>query len=165
MKIKSKNIVTTAAAAAVILVVTWSLRIPIPATNGGYVNPGDIAIYLTVFILGGPEAILAAAVGSALADLFSGAVVYIAPTFVIKGCMAAAASAILRKKTVNRYGTACILGGAVMTAGYWLFEYFVFGTAYAAGSVPSNIIQWISAAVISIIFYPAARRLAPLIRR
>ncbi len=129
---------------ALVFIVTWSLRIPIPATSGGYINLGDIVIYLAALAVGGVEEILGAAIGSALSDLLGGAAVYIIPTFVIKGLMAAAALVIIRsKKTAVRYILACLTGGAIMTAGYGVYEYILFGFAYAAASLPMNIMQWL----------------------
>jgi hypothetical protein len=45
-----------------------------------------------------------------------------------------------------------------MTAGYAVFEIFVFGFAYALTSVPYNLAQWGGNVVIAILLYPLAVR-------
>jgi uncharacterized membrane protein len=164
MKNNVKRLAAGAVIIAFIFTVTWSFRVPIPATNGGYINLGDVIIYIAAFTVGGPEAVIGAAIGSALADLLGGAIVYILPTFFIKGLMAAIALLIIRKKTFIRYILACLSGGAIMTAGYGIYEYFVFGFAYAAGSLPMNILQWLGGTVIAAALYPAVRRLSLIIK-
>jgi uncharacterized membrane protein len=165
MRDNVRRIVYGAALAALVFAVTWSVRIPIPATNGGYVNFGDVAIYMSSYVFCGPLAVLGAAIGSALADLLAGATVYIVPTFVIKGLMAAAAVRIIKKggKKAAGYILACAAGGAVMTAGYALFELAFFGPAYAAASLLPNALQWLGGAAIASALYPAAKRLAPIV--
>jgi uncharacterized membrane protein len=161
----TKRIVKGAVISALVFIVTWSLRIPVPATSGAYINPGDAVIYITSFLIGGPEAIIGAAIGSALADLLAGAAVYIFPTFIIKGIMALITSALLLKRSNIRYIIACLLGGAVMTLGYGAYELFVFGSAYAIGSLPANLIQWAGGSIIAIAFLPALKKLYPLMSK
>lgn len=69
--------------AALVFVMTYFPKIPVPVT-GGYVHLGDGAIFLSVLLLG-PLGIPAAAVGSMLSDLIGGYMVYVLPTFLIKG--------------------------------------------------------------------------------
>jgi uncharacterized membrane protein len=165
MKNSVKRLATGAVIIALIFTVTWSFRVPIPATNGGYINLGDVIIYITAFAVGGPEVVIGAAVGSALADLLGGAMVYILPTFFIKGLMAAISLLFIsRKKTAVRYILACLTGGAIMTAGYGIYEYFFFGFAYAAGSLPLNMLQWLGGTVIAAVLYPAVKHLSSVIR-
>lgn len=72
--------------AALVFVMTYFPKIPVPVT-GGYVHLGDGAIFLSVLLLG-PLGIPAAAVGSMLSDLIGGYMVYVLPTFLIKGLVA-----------------------------------------------------------------------------
>lgn len=157
----SKNIrrlTYTAIAAAIVFVITRLIVIPITA-SGAYVNFGDIAIYVTSYLLGGPIAALASAVGSSLADLTAGAAIYAPATFVIKGLMGLTAGLLMRKKKFWSYGLACLTGGAIMTLGYAIYEYFIFGYAYAIGDVPSNLIQWGASVAAALILFPVAQRI------
>jgi uncharacterized membrane protein len=81
------RVIQTALLAAIVFVVTYLIRIPLPFTAGGSLNLGDTPIYLAAYLLGGPAGAVAGALGSALSDLASGAVFYVAPTAVIKGAM------------------------------------------------------------------------------
>jgi uncharacterized membrane protein len=117
-KNSAKRIAAGAVIAALVFIVTWSLRIPIPATNGGYVNLGDIVIYIAAFAVGGFEAVAGASIGSALSDLLGGAAVYVYPYVYYQGLMAALVLAInggKNEKKALRYVLSCLAGGAVMT--------------------------------------------------
>jgi uncharacterized membrane protein len=159
-----RTITVSAITAAVIFLVTWTIRIPVPATAGGYVNFGDVVIYISAFMLGGPTAAIAAAVGSALADTAAGAVIYIPATFVIKGLMGLICGYISSSKKFSMYAVSAIVGGAVMTAGYGLYELAVFGAEYAASSLPFNMIQWAGSAAAAIVLFPVIKRLSNAIR-
>jgi uncharacterized membrane protein len=159
MNNKIKKITYSAIAAAIIFIVTWTIKLPVPATSGAYINLGDSMIYLSAYLLGGPIGAIAAAVGSALADTAAGAGVYIPATFVIKGLIGLIFGYMLKKKSFPMYAIACVLGGAVMTAGYALYETAVFGFAYAVVSLPFNLIQWAGSIIVAIVLYPMAARI------
>jgi uncharacterized membrane protein len=162
---KTTSIALTAVIAALIFVVTFTVRIPIPATSGGYVNIGDVMIYICAYLLGGPYAAVAAAVGSGFADLAAGAAIYIAPTFIIKGLMGLAAGSISRNRGFKYYLVACVVGGAIMIAGYALFEYFFFGAAYALAGLPFNAIQWGGSVAITLALYTVAKKVKRYLRK
>ncbi len=156
MSKKIRIITFSAVSAAIIFIGTWVFKIPIPGTSG-YINLGDSMIYISAFLLG-PVAAAAAAIGSALADLAGGYAVYIPATLIIKGLMGLIFALLSRKRAFAPYAVACVTGGAVMTAGYAVFEIFVFGFAYALTSVPYNLAQWGGNVVIAILLYPLAVR-------
>ncbi len=56
MDVKTRRLTTTAVTAALVYVVTILLVIQIPAVKGAYFNLGDVIIYCSAFILGGPYA-------------------------------------------------------------------------------------------------------------
>jgi uncharacterized membrane protein len=156
---KTKTMIFTAIMATMIFVVTWTVRIPIPfSSGGGYLNMGDVMIYICAYLLGGPHAAIAAAVGSGFADLTAGAVIYIAPTCIIKGMMGLVAGAISKGRGFTYYLLSGIAGGAIMIAGYAAFEYFFFSPAYALASLPFNAIQWGGCAVITAAVYTIAKK-------
>ena len=82
-----KRIVRIAMMAALIFAGTYTFKIPI-AITGGYTHLGDCAIFVGVMLLGRKDGALAAALGAALSDLLSGAMLWVLPTFIIKGIMA-----------------------------------------------------------------------------
>lgn len=75
----------SAAAAVLIFAMTAFPKVPIPL---GYAHLGDAVIFLCALCLRRREAGLAAAIGSALADLMGGFPVWIIPTLIIKYIMA-----------------------------------------------------------------------------
>ena len=86
MKTKTQKIVMAAMLAALVCVATMIVKIPSPLK--GYLNLGDCVVLLSGWILSPVYGFLAAGIGSALADLFSGYVTYAPATFIIKGIMA-----------------------------------------------------------------------------
>lgn len=154
-----KRISYTAIAAAIIFIVTWTIKLPVPATSGAYINLGDAMIYLSAYLLGGPIAAVAAAIGSALADTVAGYVIYVPATFVTKGLMGLIFGYMVKNKNLPMYIVACIVGGAVMTAGYALYETALFGFTYALTSLPFNLIQWAGGDIVAVLLYPVAQRL------
>ena len=156
---KTRKIALAAVFAAATLVMTMFVSIPIPSTSG-YVNLGDSVIYAAAFALGGPIAALAAAIGSALADILLGAAVYAPATAVIKGLMALAVGTMLHQHvSFKRYIIAAVVGSIIMIAGYWLYETVVFGLDYAAFGVPFNCLQGGGSLIISAVLYSGLRKL------
>src|SRR5574344_426268 len=87
MKTKTQKIVMAALFAALTCVATFSIRIPIVATNG-YIHPGDAIVVLTGLLLGPVYGFMAAGIGSALADALGGYWLYVPVTFFVKGIIA-----------------------------------------------------------------------------
>ena len=154
-----KKIVMTALFAALACVATMSIRIPTPGT-GGYIHPGDAIVILSGVILGPGSGLLAAGIGSAMADLLGGYFIYVPITFAIKGIIAFIAGMIYQKlgKTAKSQYTAVILGGIVdiifVAGGYFLCEIPLYGAASAAASIPANLIQGLSGLIIAFVLYP-----------
>jgi len=89
MKNTTQKIVISSMFAALVCVATMLIKIPSPLK--GYINLGDGIVLLAAWILPLPYGMAAAGLGSALADLFSGYVVYAPATFIIKALMAVVA--------------------------------------------------------------------------
>lgn len=136
----------TAMLAALTCVATMIIKIPSPLK--GYINIGDCVVLLAGWSLSPIYGFLAAGLGSALADVFSGYVTYAPATFIIKGVMALIAYygfELLRKKASSI--PAQIVSGAVaeawMVMGYFLFEGFLYGFAPSVVNIPPNGVQGI----------------------
>ena len=95
-KQKLKRMVRGALLAAIVAAMTMLIKLPVPAT-GGYVHPGDGAIFLAAYLMG-PWAAIPAALGSALADILGGYAVYAIPTALIKGAMGWIAGRLIAEK-------------------------------------------------------------------
>lgn len=114
----------------------------------GYVNAGDIIVLLAAFSLSLPEAVAAAAIGSATADLICGYAIYAPATFIIKGVMVICAVAL--KKGLNKISVpspiaiflSCVCAELCMALGYLIYEWTVLGYGIAAlSSTIPNLIQ------------------------
>jgi uncharacterized membrane protein len=119
--------------AALIFVATYFVKLPMVMTNG-YVHLGDGFILLAASMLGW-AAVPAAAIGSMLADLLGGYAMYLAPTFIIKGAVAAVAVLALRTKHEWLRVLGLIAAEAVMVGGY-------FGLSWATGWPPLPQACW-----------------------
>lgn len=139
-KTNVQRLVTAALFAALICIATMVFAIPLP--GGGFANLGDCFVITGGILLGSPLGVLAAAIGSALADLLKGYVAYAPATFVIKGVMALAAYGIyvLRAKKVNAATSvlSSIAAEIIMIGGYYIYECFALGAKTAAIDVPGN---------------------------
>ena len=147
----TRRIVMAAMLAALACVATMIVKIPSPLK--GYINLGDCIVLLAGWSLSPLYGFLAAGIGSALADLFSGYVTYVPATFVIKGLMALIAyllHGVLRKKMKQL--ASWIISGAVaevwMVVGYLLFEGILYGFAPSLVNVPANAVQGIAGLVL-----------------
>ena len=154
MKTNTQKIVTASMLAALCCVATMIIKIPSPLK--GYINLGDCVVLLSGWILPPVYGFFAAGIGSALADLFSGYVVYAPVTFIIKGIMAIIAHFCF-KGMHNKLGStpSAVIGGALaeieMILGYFVFEGFMYGFAPSAVNIPANGVQGIAGIVIGII--------------
>ena len=168
---QTKKMVMAALMAALTVVATMVIRIPSLGPNG-YVNIGDTMVLLSAWILGGWYGAAAAAIGSAMADLFCGYTFYAPGSFVIKAAMALSASLLLKawhawtqkKAARNISGTAknihsttgYLLSGIpaelLMIGGYFLYESLLLGYGWAAmAAVISNCFQGISNIILGTI--------------
>lgn len=159
----TKKIILTALFAAVTCVFTMIHLFPSPL--GGYIHIGDCFVLLSGFILGPIYGSIAAATGSALADLFAGYAGYAAATFIIKFLMAFFASLLFKtllKAKLPIVGR--ILGGlaaeAVMIGGYYLFSAVFLGVGFvmALETIPGDAIQGAIGIIMAIIISEILRK-------
>lgn len=154
MKTKTQKIVLAALLASLTCVATMIIKIPSPLK--GYLNLGDCVVLLSGWLLSPLYGFFAAGVGSALADVFSGYIIYAPATFAIKGAMAVVADfafKLLSKKAGNLPSR--IVGGAlseaVMVLGYFIFEGFMYGFIPSAVNIPANVIQGVAGLILGIV--------------
>lgn len=154
MNTQTKKVVMAALMAALACVATMIIKIPSPLK--GYINLGDCIVLVAGWMLSPTYGFLAAGLGSALADMFSGYVTYAPATFVIKGLMAIIAFygfKLLHKKLGN-LPSRIISGVAaeiMMILGYFVFEGFLYGFVPSMVNIPANGVQGIAGLVIGIV--------------
>ena len=143
-----KKLVFNGLMIALVFLTTYFTRIPTPLP-GGYFNLGDAMIMLAAVFLGPIGGMIAGAIGSSLADLAAGAMLFVPVTFVVKGLEGLVVGLLTIKyhqsvkmqqpaenqqeadkgkaQTAAKYKlvVAVILGGIIMVAGYFFAEAFV----------------------------------------
>ena len=143
----TQKLVFAALLAALTCVATMIIKIPSPLK--GYINLGDCVVLTAGWMLSPLYGFLAAGLGSALADLFSGYFVYAPATFLIKGLMALAAWGIykmLSKKTNNPVSRiiSAVVAELIMIGGYYIFEGFMYGFEASLVNMPANAVQGVA---------------------
>lgn len=144
---KLKLLVTASMLAALSCVATMVIQIPTPTQ--GYLHLGDAVVLLCGWLLGPLWGTLAAGIGSMLADIFSGYILYAPATFIIKAAVALLAcllhralSVFLKKFPIISLFLSALCAEIIMVLGYFVFEATVVGYGWAAAAgIPANIVQ------------------------
>ena len=150
---KTKKLVIAALMAALACVVTMIVKVPSPLK--GYVNLGDCIVLIAGWILSPAYGFMAAAIGSAMADVFSGYVLYAPATFVIKGLMALVVC-YGYKLCSKKFGDlpsriiSGILAEIFMVLGYYVFEGFLYGFIASLVNIPANAVQGVAGLIIGV---------------
>lgn len=140
----TRNMVMTSLLMALICIATMIIKIPSPLR--GYLNLGDCVVLLAGWMLSPVYGFLAAGLGSAFADIFSGYIMYVPATFLVKGLMALIAShgfRLLHKKA-GLLLSRIVSGMAAeiwMLIGYCIFESILYGFVPAVFNIPANAVQ------------------------
>ena len=162
MHSKIKKLVIAALMAAMVCVATMIIKVPSPMK--GYLNIGDCIVLLCGWMLAPGYGFLAAGLGSALADVFSGYITYASATFLIKGTMSLIAFACykLLSKRISKLPSQ-IIGGVLaevtMVLGYYVFEGFLYGFVPSAVNIPANAVQGAAGFVLGIVLIKVFERL------
>lgn len=146
--VQAKKIVIAALFAALCCVATLIIQIPVSVT-GGYINLGDSIVLVSAWTLGPVYGTVAAAVGSALADLLTGYAIYAPATFVIKGLMALCAYGVFSaldkgrgKSLILATAVSALVGELIMVSGYFAFSALILGNGLAAlSTIYGDLIQ------------------------
>ena len=144
--ISTRKIVICAMLTALTTLATIVIQIPSPMN--GYVNLGDVVVLFATFIMGPVYGTVSAGLGSFLADILTGYVVYAPATLIIKAGMALACyfTFAALKKVIKSDLAPMVVGGVVaeliMVAGYFLSASLLMGEGIAAAArIPGNLIQ------------------------
>jgi len=152
---KLRKLVYSGLMAALVTVGTMAIRIPTPTK--GYIHIGDSVVYLCGIVLGPLYGAVAAGLGSLLADILAGYVVYAPATLVIKFLDAMLAGFIYLRLTNNNpaaskklaaFSLAVFFGGLIMVLGYLAFESMLYGFPTAALGIVPNITQAVGGGIL-----------------
>lgn len=150
---RTKKTVIAAMFASLACVATMIIKIPSPLN--GFINLGDGVVLLAGWLLSPFYGMLAAGIGTSLADIFLGYVSYAPATLVIKSLMAVVAFFVFRmlNRKIGNLPARIVSGIAaemVMIVGYFVFEgLFLYGFAASMVNIPSSIIQGVAGLIIS----------------
>ena len=151
---KTQNIALAAVFAAAITALTM-VHLPLPS-EAGYVHIGDSMIYLAASFLPGPYALVAAAIGGALADMSFGYFNWMPFTFVIKALNVVPFLIYYKhsKKGQQKIISLpsilmCLVSGVVTIVMYFFASWIVYGNAATAMlDVPGSVVQAVGSTVI-----------------
>ena len=153
MKSKTQKIIMASMLASLCCVATMIIKVPSPLN--GYINLGDVVVLLSGWLLSPVLGFCSAGIGSALADVFSGYMVYAPATFVIKGVMALVCGLTFKAMSKNgkNFVPAVITGiiaEIIMIGGYYVFEGFLYGFIPSLANIPANAVQGVAGIVVSV---------------
>lgn len=152
-----KLLVRYAVLIALTTVMTIVIHIPTIGTEG-YLNLGDMVVFLAAIILGKKGGFIVGGFGSAMADLLLGYTHYVPITLIVKGLEGFIAGSLLETEIGQRKPIiATSIAGIFMAFGYFVPEIFMYGKA-AIASIPGNIVQGLLGAVTSVVLYTALKR-------
>ena len=147
--------------AALVAVATALVQIYIPATRG-YLNFGDIMIFVSAFTFGPIVGGFAGGIGSAISDAATGYAYFSPFTLIIKGAEGLIAGIISNRLSKKRDILAVVVAGSEMVTGYFLAEFFGLSEGYAAFvEVPANILQIAVGGTVGVLVAVILRRRLP----
>lgn len=140
---------------AIVTVLTLFISVPLPiSSEAAYLNAGDAAVYASAYLLGPAGGAVVSAVGSALADVLHGGVIYVPATFIIKGLMALFCGLMLKRLR----GWSAFIAGLIMPLGYFAYECLLFGSSAALAGVWGNLIQYAFGSAAGALLFAAFKR-------
>ncbi len=149
----TKKLVSYGVLMALTVVMTMVIHIPSPAQTG-YINLGDMVIFIAAFFFGKKAGFLVGGVGSALADLLLGYSVFAPVTLIVKGIEGYVAGVIFETDLGRKYPIIpSSIGGLIMAGGYFIAEIFMFGFNSSLINLPANIVQGLFGAIAASILY------------
>ena len=159
--VDSRTVATAGVMLAFVFVMTWVPKVPIGP--GGYIHLGDAAIYAASFLFGPMVGTFAAAFGTMFSDVAAGYGAWAPGSFVIHGLQGLVAALIGWRRGPKWMIVAAIIGGAVVVAGYFVYQWVVLesGVGTASAAVWPNTFQVLVGAVIGIPLVLAVRRAYP----
>lgn len=160
---KPKTLVTYAVLMALTVVMTMIIQIPTP-TSYGYLNLGDMVIFIAAFMFGKKAGFLVGGIGSAMADILLGWGAYAPITFVAKGLEGFVAGLLLETSWGKKMKIIPpAIGGLVMAGGYYFAEIFMYGAKAAVVNLPANIMQGLFGAIAATILWSVLKNRIKLV--
>ena len=154
----------TAVMTAIVFVLTRLVQVPTPAK--GYIHLGDAGVFFSAFAFGPWVGAVAGGLGTGLADITSGYLLWAPFTFLIHGAQGWVVGwTSERWAGVRGLVLSTLLGGAIVVIGYLLAGIYLSGVGAALGELPLNIIQVLAGALVGVPLFAAVRQAYPPITR
>ena len=147
-KSRTQDLVTTALMIALTYVATWLINIRLPFVgSGGLIHLGNVPLFIAAILFGKRTGALAGGIGM---GLFVGFMGFIVGLFAEKRPI----------RNVHLNDTvSMILALLIKIVGYYFAEVILYGNWITPfGSIPGNILQVVTAAVIVLAVLPVLRR-------
>jgi len=162
--LNSRMVTLIAVLIALICVLTIVVRIPLAPTRG-YMNLSNVGIYWASFTFGPWISMIAAAAGTGIADAVTGYPQWIIFSMIIHGSQGLVAGLIARAGdyTLKWIFIGWIFGSIVDSGGYFLAMLALYGFGPALVDFPSQIVQQVFAAIISIPLVFVVKKVYPQI--
>lgn len=149
---KLKYCIFAALFAALTFVATAFAQIPL--AGAGYVHLGDTFVLLSALVLPLPYALVASALGAALADIAASYVAYAPITAVVKALMVLVMWLLCRnKRDWLHLVAAFVCATLTLGAGYFVYEAFALGMPVALADLPFNLLQGAVCSVPAFVVY------------
>lgn len=163
-KISTKTWILTGVMFVLTTLITWLLRVDIRVAEqtAGYWTMGDVAVYASAALLGGPLGALAAGLGGALADILAGQAIYAPASLIIKALMAFLCAFLLKRG--NDRDWLYLVKTVGFCGGLMIVLYFVYDLVFrgnylvAALGLPFNVLQLIASGVVAVPVLKILRR-------
>lgn len=157
-EMNTKTITRMAILMALTTVMTMVVHIPTLGANG-YLNLGDMVVFLAAMMLGRKGGFIVGGLGSGLADMLLGYTHYAPITFIVKGLEGYIAGRLLETKLGQKAPIiATVIGGIWMAFGYYFAETFMYGAKAAIASIPGNLLQGIVGAITAVLLFAAIKK-------
>lgn len=141
---------------SIVLVSTMFLKLP---TATGYIHLGDGVIFATSLALGPLYGIVGGALGSALADILGGYIVWAPWTMVIKGVAGLIVAKLGYNKDRKKQIFAMVLGAIWIIAGYAVGTAVIYSPMAILPEVMGNIVQTGSGILIGAVLSPVLSKI------
>lgn len=164
----TQKLVLTAMMACLTLVLTYLIKVPVPATEG-YIHLGDSMVFFGMMLLGWKYGAVAAALGSSLADLLGGFTIYAPITFAAKFIVVVIAGLFIesgmkansRKSFIAKALIGTLLSCIFMLAAYYVAESIMYGNwAAPLIEIPLNVIQFVVGFVLAVLLATQIERIS-----
>lgn len=156
---KLYNLIFASLFAALICLFNVVIHIPTPGGNG-FFNIGDAFVLLGGVFLG-PYGIASAIIGGVLSDVILGYALYAPATAILKGICGLIIFLMTKKsKKISAFLPAALLGEIVISAGYFVYEYFAISLREGAiMNIPANLIQGAVSIVLALFLMKPIRKI------